>query len=205
LTSTHSRPDGNAPLREHGFRALRYKVFPKARRPLWRRPWRGIGQPFALTESRTVIATIQAALGVERIGRLDAGVEFLEADAPTEPGLEAIRQPPRCLHDLPPLHPSVRWIDDEAEPGESRPDGHRLGFILVQGESQPGEEVDNRPLPAPQLGLGVREQRHVVHVADVGPAAQRAFDELIQRMEVAVGPELRCEIADRQASGACGG
>ena len=57
----------------------------------------------------------------------------------------------------------------------------------------------------PQLRLAVAEQREIVHVAQVGRAAQLALDEMIEGIEIAVRPELRGQIADRQAARTAGG
>ena len=46
--------------------------------------------------------------------------------------------------------------------------------------------------------LLVAEQGEIVDVAEIGAAAELARHELIEGVQVAVGPELRGEIADRQ-------
>src|SRR5208282_2369379 len=55
-------------------------------------------------------------------------------------------------------------------------------------------------LPRPQLSAAVGEEREVIHIAKVGSTLQLAGDELIKRVQIAVGPELRGEVADRQAA-----
>jgi hypothetical protein len=50
------------------------------------------------------------------------------------------------------------------------------------------------------LSPAVGEEREVIHIAKIGSASQLTGHELIERVQIAVGPELRGEAADRQAA-----
>ena len=50
-----------------------------------------------------------------------------------------------------------------------------------------------------------REEQEVIHIAQVPFAAQDALDELVQRIQVDIGPELRGLVANRQATRAAQG
>ena len=67
---------------------------------------------------------------------------------------------------------------------------------LVYGKAGAREAFDNRPFPAPQLALVVPEQQEVVYVAQVCWAAQLVLHEVIERAQIAVGPELAGKVAD---------
>jgi hypothetical protein len=54
----------------------------------------------------------------------------------------------------------------------------------VDDQAEPRKALDDRALPRPQLALAVAEQGEVVHVAQVGPAAQLPGDELVDEMVV---------------------
>ena len=60
----------------------------------------------------------------------------------------------------------------------------------VDDEAQPGKPFDERHLPRPQLPPAVGEGREVIHLAKVGTTSQLAGHELIERVQIAVGPEL---------------
>ena len=89
-------------------------------------------------------------------------------------------------------------MDDEAEPGDAGVHRQHLRPGLVNDQPQSSQPLDDRRLPRPQRALVVAEQGEVVDVAEIGAAAEFARHELIEGMQVAVGPELRGEIADRQ-------
>jgi hypothetical protein len=70
----------------------------------------------------------------------------------------------------------------------------------VDDEAEACEPLDDRRLPSPELTLAVAEQREIIDVTEISAAAEIADNKLIKRVQDAVGPELRCEIANRQAS-----
>ena len=53
--------------------------------------------------------------------------------------------------------------------------------------------------------LSSPNKQQIVHVAHVAAAAQLALDKMVKGIEVAVGPELRGQVADRQAARPAGG
>jgi hypothetical protein len=62
----------------------------------------------------------------------------------------------------------------------------------VDDETQAGKPVDDRRLPGPQFALAVAEQREVVHVTQIGAAAEFARYELIEGVQVAL--DQNCEV-----------
>jgi hypothetical protein len=121
---------------------------------------------------------------------LNAGVELREADRAGVIGGKPRAQPAVSGAHLACLDAAVGRVDDEAEPGNAGGHGQHLRPALVNDEAQGRQPLDNCRLPRPQLGLLVAEQREVVDVAEVGAAAEHARHELIERMQITVGPEL---------------
>lgn len=128
---------------------------------------------------------------------LDAGIQFAGADLAGMIGGEPHPQPAVGGADLARLDQPVRRMNDEAEPGNAGAHRQHLRPALVDDETQTRQPLDYRRLPRPQLGLVVAEQGKVVDIAQVGMAAEFPRHELVERMEITVGPELRGEVADR--------
>jgi hypothetical protein len=66
--------------------------------------------------------------------------------------------------------------------------------------SRRGKPLDYCRLPDPEFPLDVAEQGEIVDVTEIGAASELARDEFVERVQDAVGPELRGEIADGQTS-----
>ena len=122
---------------------------------------------------------------------LNRGVEFAEADFSRLIGLPAPAQAAVGLAHFASLQAAVVGVDDEAQPRDAVRHRHDLGAV-VDGQAQRLQAVDDGGLPAPQLALAVAEQCQVVHVAQVGGAAQltlvneatlkQGFDHVAQRV-----------------------
>lgn len=97
------------------------------------------------------------------------------------------------------------WKNDKTQKRDSLCDGARLAFGFVQGQAQFGKFGDDAAAPFVQFCFVVREQQKIIHIADVTLAAQVAFDEMIEGVEVAVRPELAGEVADGQSARTVGG
>ena len=74
-----------------------------------------------------------------------------------------------------------------------------MGFGM-NCQPQVGETRVHCMLPRPQSCFVCSEKQEVVHITDVALAAQGAFDEVVERVEIHVGPELARQIADREAT-----
>ena len=53
-----------------------------------------------------------------------------------------------------------------------------------------------------QLLLVITEEQEIVTIAQVAPTVQVPLDEVVQRIQIDVGPGLRGQVADGQALGA---
>lgn len=62
------------------------------------------------------------------------------------------------------------------------------------------EECLDLPQDRPELGLLLAEDHEVVHVSEIGAAAEMLLHEVVQWVEIEVGEELAREVADRQAA-----
>ncbi len=62
------------------------------------------------------------------------------------------------------------------------------------------QAFDELRAPSPQRGLVVGEEEEIIDVAQIARAAQFALDEVVERIEVDVGPELAGEVTDWQAA-----
>ncbi len=91
-------------------------------------------------------------------------------------------------------------VDDEAEEGDAF--GHRSRVDAgVDSEAQAGATFDDGPMPIPQHALVVAETDKIIHETHIGRAAQFPFDEVIEGIQIAVGPELAGEVANWQPPG----
>ena len=73
-----------------------------------------------------------------------------------------------------------------------------VGVVFMDGQAQPGEEVDNFLSPIAQPGFIVVKEEKIVDVAQVSLAFELAFDEMIELVQVHIGPELAGQVADGQ-------
>jgi hypothetical protein len=60
----------------------------------------------------------------------------------------------------------------------------------MNDQSQAGEALHDGTFPSPEFTFAVAKNCHIIHITEIGRAAQLPLDELIERMQVAVGPEL---------------
>ena len=134
----------------------------------------------------------------------DAGVKLAEADSPGTVVVEALAEMAGGRAHLARLDQAVTRMDDETQPRNAAGCRQDLRRVLVNRQPQVRQTPDERTLPRPQLAFAVAEQRKVVDVAQVRRATQLAGDELVERMQVTIRPELRGQIADRQATRAAG-
>jgi hypothetical protein len=70
----------------------------------------------------------------------------------------------------------------------------------MHGQTQRDQKIFDGPLPVPQLLFRVAEEQKIIDIAQVRMAPQITFDELVEFIEIAVGPELAGEIADGQTA-----
>ncbi len=70
----------------------------------------------------------------------------------------------------------------------------------MNGQPQPGHALGHGLAPGPKHGLVVGEEQGVVHVTQIAFAAQFPLDEVVKRVQITIGPELRREIAYRQST-----
>lgn len=131
---------------------------------------------------------------------LHAGVELGEADLSPLPGGVAFAKAAAGLYDLARLDPPLRRVDDKTQPGDATSHRQRLRAILVELQPQSGEPVADGGFSLPQCCLGVRKQREVIDVTQIGTAAEFLADEPVEGMQIAIRQELRREIADGQAA-----
>jgi hypothetical protein len=58
----------------------------------------------------------------------------------------------------------------------------------VYDQSQASEALHDGAFPSPKFTFVVAKKRHVIHIPEIGGAAQLPLYELIDRMQVTVGP-----------------
>ncbi len=107
-------------------------------------------------------------------------------------GREKPFQAPAVIDHVAPLQAAVIGIDHEAQEAEplcDRPGVRRR----VDGEPETRHSPDDGLAPLPQGFLVSGEHETVVHVPHVAPAPQFALDEVVEGVQVAVGPELAGE------------
>ena len=90
---------------------------------------------------------------------------------------------------IPGFDPAMNGIHDKSEPGDAMLDWRDLR-LRVHGEPDRCQTLKHGLPPVPELALAVTEQRHIVHIPQIGWAAQLALDEVIERIQITVGPEL---------------
>lgn len=136
---------------------------------------------------------------------LHGGVYLRQADLAPGQLVDQDFEPPLKLETVAPLEPPVRRIHPEAEKREAARHRVDLRPLLVQSEPPIGQALDDGFAPGVKLRPAVAEEQKIIHVAKVAGALQFAPDKMIEVVEVDVGPELRCQVADGQAARAQGG
>ena len=132
---------------------------------------------------------------------LDTGLQFLPGQAASPVLCPAVMKPAPGVDNLGALQPAVILKQLKAQKGKPGPAGPHLGAGFVHGQPQGGQIFDDLPTPIGQLAFIVAKKQHVIDVAQVGRAVQAALDEMVQRIQVDIRPELAGEIADGQAAG----
>jgi hypothetical protein len=121
---------------------------------------------------------------------LDTGIELSKGDFAATVGVEAFTKMAGSVSHLARFYASVGGIDDKTEPRNATTHWHHLSRRLMDDQSQAGEAPHDGTFPSPKLTFAVTENRHVIYITEIGGAAQLPLYELIERMQVAVGPEL---------------
>ncbi len=95
--------------------------------------------------------------------------------------------------------------NDKAQERDTLGDRTGLGPVLVDSQAQGARESNDLLPPAPEGRFVLGKEERIIHITQVSPAFQLPLDELIQLVQVAIGPELRGQVADGQAPGPTGG
>lgn len=95
---------------------------------------------------------------------------------------------------------------EDGEPGKREAFADRTRMRpLVESQAERRHAQLDGPQPSPQFALVVPEQEQIVHVAHVAATADLALDEMVDGVQVHVGPELARQIANRQTARPHGG
>ena len=130
---------------------------------------------------------------------LYAGGELVEGDVAVLIGLYFLAKTTLKGDPFAPFEAAAVGIGDKAEKGDAL--GDRLGVGMgMEGEAQFGRLLLNGMKGVPERLFAVGEEEHVIDVAQVAGDAQATLDEMVERAEIAVGPKLGGEVADREAA-----
>ncbi len=88
---------------------------------------------------------------------------------------------------------------DETEEGDALCHRPRV-CARMHGQAQAGQALDHGRAPGPQRRFVRAKEQQVVHVAHVAWTAQAPRDEMIQRIEIDIGPKLAGQVADGQTA-----
>ncbi len=131
---------------------------------------------------------------------LHTGSHLVVADLATRIIQAQTGKAPLKSHAIAPFETAVIGVHTPAQErgaGRNREDGC---LVLVQPQTQTGQKTNNHLAPGVQRGFLCSEQQEIVHITQIGEALQLALDELVQRVEIYVGPELAGQVAYRQAA-----
>ena len=93
-------------------------------------------------------------------------------------------------------------IDPEAQEVNPIPYRKYLEAVLVRTQTECREELDYLGPMVPNVILARAKQQGVVSVSEVTLDVEASLDELVQLVEIDVGPELARQVADGQSFGA---
>jgi len=79
----------------------------------------------------------------------DGSVKVFECQAPRSALGHQSPEAPLEVDALAALEATMVGVDDESEEGNALGDGAGVGAVLVEGEAQPGQEVDDGGAPLP--------------------------------------------------------
>ena len=130
----------------------------------------------------------------------NGGLPLSKRDRAALPRREALGELSTGMDHLPRLQPTVRRIYDKPQPRNPVLDRLHLSRVLVNGQPESLQPLDQGGFPLRQLRLGLGEQRHIVDIADVSGAAQFPRHKLVHRVEIAIGPELGRQVPNRQTA-----
>jgi len=131
---------------------------------------------------------------------LNRSVKFGEGDGSGAILIPARSQAAREFDDVAGLDAAMGGIDDEAKPGNAVRTGNDLGLRFVDGQTQAAQEIDDGALPFIEPALAVIEKRKIIDIAQIGLASQVLRDEVVERRQIDVAPELAGQVADRQTA-----
>lgn len=131
---------------------------------------------------------------------LHAGVQSFERDLSlSEPLPEFYVAALKC-HSIASFEPQMAGIHAPTEKWNSRLCWEDLRFGFMQGESKRCEKSHHFKTPLVQAVFIFSKEQEVIHVTDVAGAFEFALDEMIQRIEIYVRPELAGKVANRQTA-----
>lgn len=135
--------------------------------------------------------------------RMDAGGDVTEVELALVEEVRDLLEPPTRGNDLRAGQSRQAGKQPPAEEWKAILATVDAALAVVHAEPQPFQERGDRYMHPRQCLLVVVEQDEVVDVAEVQPRPKFAQYEVIQRIQVHVGEELRRLVADREAAPPC--
>lgn len=105
-------------------------------------------------------------------------------------------------NDFGPRDPRMGGEQPKAKEGKTVPAPIETAFAGMEREAIAVQELADLVVHFVELFLAVREQQEVIDVAGIGARAEVANDQVVHGVEIDVGEELGCLVAERQSAAA---